>query len=102
MKRAALGSNSAVPPSRSFSSFPAMRTDDHARYHVILGAPRGAHQVKRQTLDFGSGHDLTVWFTGSSPTSGSALAVVHPAWILSLPYVLGRAAHSRSLSKINK
>ena len=35
-----------------------------------------AQSVKCPTLDFGSGHDLTVM--GSSPMSGSVLAV--PAW----------------------
>ena len=36
-----------------------------------------AQSVGPLTLDFGSGHDLTV--TGSSPASGSVLAV-EPAW----------------------
>ena len=61
-----------------------------------------AQQVKRLTLDFISGHDLTVH--GSSPTSGSVLIVLNLLGILSLPpsgspLLAHTHTHSLSLSK---
>ena len=62
--------------------------------------------VKRLTLDFGSGHDLTVWET--EPLVGSVLTVqTEPAWdslspSLSAPAPLMRT-HGHTLSfKTNK
>ena len=37
-----------------------------------------AQSVKRQTLDFGSGHDLTV--RGIEPHSGLCADSIEPAW----------------------
>ena len=53
----------------------------------------GARPVKRQTLDFGSGHDLTV--VSSSPASGSVLTPAGDS--LSLPLSL-RPSPTHSLS----
>ena len=55
--------------------------------------------VKHPTLDFGSGHDLTVG--RQSPTSGSAPSV-NPAWDGLSPLSLCPSpSHSLSRSKIN-
>ena len=54
----------------------------------IVGGTWGAQLVKHLTLDFGLGHDLTVQFMSSSPTSGSLLTVWTPQGILSLPFSL--------------
>ena len=45
--------------------------------HMVRGA-WVAQSVKHLTVDFGSGHDLKVWFMSSSPASGSIL--MEPAW----------------------
>ena len=50
--------------------------------------PWVARSVERPTLGFGSGHDLTVWFVGSSPALGSALTLWSLLGILSLPLPL--------------
>ena len=41
----------------------------------IKGGAWVAQSVKCRTLDFGSGHDLMVWFMGSNSALGSALIV---------------------------
>ena len=57
-----------------------------------------AQWVKRLTLDFGSGHDLT--FLGSSPTSGSVLRAWSLLGILSPPLShLLLPSHSLSLTQ---
>ena len=58
--------------------------------------PRGAQSVKPPTLDFSSGHDLTI--VGWSPTLGPALTVWSLLGILSLPLSLPLPS-SLSLSK---
>ena len=57
-----------------------------------------AQSVKRPTLDFGSGCDLTVHFVGPSPTSGSALAVRSLLGILS-PFLSAPPLLVRCLSQ---
>ena len=54
-----------------------------------------AQWVKRQTLDFGSGHDLTVCEIDRAPASGSPLTARSPFGILS-PSL---SAHVSALNK---
>ena len=54
-----------------------------------------------QTLDFSSGHDLTVWFVGPSTVLGSVLTARIVVGILSVPLPLVLSL-SLSLSKMNK
>ena len=60
-----------------------------------------AQWVKHLTLDFGSGHDLTVYEFESHV--GLCADGAEPAWILSLPLSLSAHACTLSISlKINK
>ena len=61
-----------------------------------------AQLVKRLTLDFSSGHDLTVWFVSLSPMSGSVLTMQSLLGNLSLPSLsLPFPTCLHALSKIN-
>ena len=61
-----------------------------------------APSVKHKTFDFNSGHDLTVLFLGSNPTSHSVLTVRSMLGILSAPPCVLSVSLSLSLSTINK